>query len=160
MIQRKVKELIRKFKTNDPFLLADYCNIKLMYADLGHLGGFYQYYKRTKIIMINEALSSHEQREVCAHELGHALLHPKKNRFFLHRSTFQNCDKLEREANLFAACLLIQENDAREFLQQGVTINQISSITGVSSSLVEERMCLFMKENAKTEFQKEYTELQ
>jgi len=148
MIQQKARKLVRKWNTNDPFLLAENCNIKLMYADLGHLGGLYQYYKRTKIIIINEALSYHEQREVCAHELGHALMHPKENRFFLHRSTFLNCDKLEREANLFAACLLIQENDAREFLHSGATVNQISAITGVSVPLVEERMHLLLKENA------------
>lgn len=160
MFQQKAKELIRKFKTNDPFQIAKGCHIKLMYADLGHLGGFYQYYKRTKIIIINEALPPYEQREVCAHELGHALLHPKKNRFFLHRSTLFNCDKLEREANLFAACLLIQENDALEFLHQGATINHISAITGVSSALVEERMNLLLKESAKTKPQMEHRVLQ
>ncbi len=155
MIQKTITKLVRKYKTRDPFQLVQACNIKLLYADLGHVGGFYQYYKRSKLITVNQNLNEQQQREVCAHELGHALLHPKQNKFFLHQSTYQNMNKLEREANLFAVCLLIDENDTREFLQQGATIAQISSVTGVTPSLVEERIRLFLKENAKNGLQTE-----
>ena len=157
MFRQKAKELMQKYQTNNPFDLARDCHIKLMYADLGNLKGLYQYYKRTKIILINQNLSETEKREVCAHELGHALLHPRENRFFLHRSTFQNCGRLEREANLFAAYLLIPDHNAQEFFQKGYTISEISALTGVSHPLVEERMRLFLKENAKSESQREDT---
>lgn len=155
MIQKTIKKLIQTYQTRDPFQLVLACNIKLLYADLGHVGGFYQYYKRSKLITINQNLNEQQQREVCAHELGHALLHPKQNKFFLHQNTYQNSNKLEREANLFAACLLIDENDTREFLQQGATIDYISSVTGVTPPLVEERIRMFLKENAKNELQTE-----
>lgn len=147
MIERKANELIRKYKTNNPFELVKNCNIKLLYADLGNIGGFYQYYKRSKLIIINESLSALQQKEICAHELGHALLHPKQNRFFLHQNTFQNNDKLEREANLFAAYLLISEEEAAEFFQRRATVSQISAIVGISPQLAEERMCRFVQKN-------------
>lgn len=158
MFRQKAKELIHKYQTNNPFQLARDCHIKLLYADLGNLKGLYQYYKRAKVILINQSLSDSEKREVCAHELGHALLHPRANRFFLHRSTFQNCDRMEREANLFAAYLLIPDMDAFEFFQKGYTVSEISALTGVSVPLVEERMNLFLKENAKSESQKADTD--
>lgn len=158
MYQQKANQLIKKYHTNDPFILARECNMRVLFSDLGHLRGLYQYYKRSKLIIINDMLSYPEQKAVCAHELGHALLHPKLNRFFLHQSTFQNCDRLEREANLFAACLLIDDNDAREYLLRGASSEQIAAATGLHPALAEERMRLFVQGILKNEQQKEHTE--
>ena len=49
------------------------------------------------------------QRTVCAHELGHAVLHTHANTPFLRKNTFFSVDKLEIEANTFAALLLIDK---------------------------------------------------
>ena len=152
-----VQQLVEKFHTNDPFVLARECNIKVLFADLGHLRGMYQYYKRARLIFLNQTLPHGEQRAVCAHELGHALLHPKMNRFFLHQNTFFNCDRWEREANLFAAHLLIDEADAREYVLQGGSIQQIAAVTCLPADLVEARMRSFVKEISKNEFQREDT---
>lgn len=45
----------------------------------------------------------------CAHELGHAILHPDENTAFLKKNTLFSTDKIEVEANTFAVELLLPD---------------------------------------------------
>lgn len=45
-VRKKVKQLIRKYKTDDPFKLADHLGIHVIYGDLGGKLGNYLKYKR------------------------------------------------------------------------------------------------------------------
>lgn len=112
-IKKLVKSLVRRFGTNDPFRLCELLNIVAAYKDLGNVRGMYQHDLRKKIIHININLSPCVQRQVCAHELGHALLHKKINTVFL--DTCLSSNKIETEANLFAAELLIGDIDPEEY---------------------------------------------
>lgn len=111
VINNTVKQLCKKHNTKDPFELAQRLNINIFFHDLHEeINGFYKYERRNKFIAINSNLSSTMQRTVCAHELGHAILHPNANTPFLRKNTLLSVDKLEIEANTFAALLLIDEN--------------------------------------------------
>ena len=58
------------------------------------------------IIYINSNFSLKSQYILCAHELGHIMLHPDCN-----INNFSGCDyELEHEANLFAAYFVLDEN--------------------------------------------------
>lgn len=57
-VQRKVAALIRRYKTDDPFRLAAYKNIRIVYADLGGKFGNYLKYKRSKFIIIDDKRAS------------------------------------------------------------------------------------------------------
>ncbi|HGU6173174.1 TPA: ImmA/IrrE family metallo-endopeptidase, partial [Escherichia coli] len=77
MIKEAVNSLIKKYGTNNPFELCDLLNIKIMYSNLGpEIKGFFQ---RTpngfEIVHINSCLEEMEKKYICAHELGHAILH-------------------------------------------------------------------------------------
>lgn len=96
-VKKTVLKLMKKYQTNDPFKIANYKNIILMYEKLGNTYGYYNCYKRIKIIHINEKLDELTQRFVCAHELGHAILHPDSNTPFLRKNTFFSIDKIEVE---------------------------------------------------------------
>ena len=50
------------------------------------------------------------ERHVLAHELGHAILHPKTNITYLESNTFYSKEKFEIAANTFAAELLIEDS--------------------------------------------------
>ncbi len=64
-----------------------------------------------KYIFINSELSEFEQRVVCAHELGHAILHSsKKFEFMLDRTSLIRKSRVEEEANLFASWLLFNDD--------------------------------------------------
>lgn len=108
-IKSIVRRLSRKHNTRDPFILADALGILTVTEPLGALNGYYTKKYRIKIIHINSSLSESEQRFACAHELGHALLHPDANTPFLTKYTYLSVDKYEIEANKFALELLIPD---------------------------------------------------
>ena len=79
-VRRTVATLIRRYKTDDPFRLAAYKNIRIIYADLGGKFGNYLKYKRSKFIIIDDERTPEWMLPfVCAHELGHALCTPDDN---------------------------------------------------------------------------------
>ena len=86
-IKRLVNSLVRKHKTRDPFEIIENLNAIVVFHPLQGVRGFYQYFQRNNIIYIDETLSEHEQRLVCAHELGHMLLHKKSNAIFMDSRT-------------------------------------------------------------------------
>ena len=105
----KVRYLINKHNTRDPFEIADGENILITFESLGSINGYYNKYTRQKFIHINRDIDSKAQLFTCAHELGHAILHPNSSTPFLRSNTFQSISKLERQANMFAAELAIAD---------------------------------------------------
>lgn len=114
-IRKKVKSLIRKYGTNNPFELADYLRIKVIFEPLGSINGYYNRQLRMKQIHINSNIDWHLQLFTGAHELGHALLHPNANTPFLRNKTGILINKYEIEANKFAMELIIQDEDLLEY---------------------------------------------
>ena len=107
-IMRKLNKEIKKHKTNNPFALAEKKNIIIRYFPLGNTLGFYMKSSRHQVITLNSEMDEDLKKFVCAHELGHAILHPNENTPFLHKNTLYSRDKIEREANEFAVLLLLQ----------------------------------------------------
>lgn len=115
-IQKEVQKLTKRYKTNCPFEISDFKNIHVVFWDLHEdIWGFYIYERRNHFIFINNNLESYLKRFVCAHELGHAILHTKINTPFLKANTFYPIDKIEREANEFAVNLLLYDKDSEEY---------------------------------------------
>lgn len=111
---RIVEELVNKYQTSNPFELCDHLNVDVRYADLGSIRGMYRYTKRNKFITLNSALdlSPIEYKMICAHELGHLLLHKDENRVMMDRafcSRIYKPPRYENEANRFALYLLMRE---------------------------------------------------
>lgn len=131
-----VLDLIKKYKTGDPFKLAKELGIVILYHDLGNIYGYFRTYKRMPIIHINNKIDKEMQRVVCSHELGHAVLHPKINTLFFKKYTFFSTDKLEIEANFFAAHLLIPNESLFDSYDQ-MTIFDIAALYNVPIELAE-----------------------
>lgn len=109
-IKNIVEKLINKHNTNCPFKLADKLNIHILYEPLGATLGYFSRDFRLKFIHINQNLSTEAQIFVCAHEIGHAILHPDVNTPFLSRHTLFSISKIEREANTFAVEFLMPDS--------------------------------------------------
>lgn len=104
------KNLLKRYHTNNPYLLCEELNISVTFSDLPqHLQGFYCKVLGMPFVFINQTLCEQEQRAICAHELGHALLHPDINTLFLKQKTMLVSEKFEKEADLFATQLLIPQ---------------------------------------------------
>ncbi len=87
---------------------------------------------------IDEKLSDHDQLFVCAHELGHMLLHKKSNAIFLDSRTHLNSDKYEIEANRFAVDLLVSDSEIEQYLS--LNCEQLSRLFGYQKRLIELRI--------------------
>ena len=131
----------KKYDTSNPFDLAVCLGIIVIFEDLGAINGYYNKQLRMKQIHINQNLPEHIQKLTCAHELGHALIHPNSNTPFLRNSTFYSVDKFEIEANTFAAELLISDDDIAEY--KNFTVDQFARMFGYREELI--RLKLNMK---------------
>ncbi|MFC3783000.1 ImmA/IrrE family metallo-endopeptidase [Bacillus chungangensis] len=107
-------------------------NIEILFENLGKTFGYYSSYIRVQFIHINNRLDIATQYFVCAHELGHAILHQDVNTSFLKAHTFFSQEKIEVEANTFAVELLMTDNAIYEFKDTSLTINEMAEIYGVS----------------------------
>lgn len=96
------------------------------------------YLKRHKCIFLNENLEEHEMILVMAHELGHAIMHPRENCYFIKHKTLLLNSKNETEANKFAAELLISDDFLEE--NKDFTVEQISRMLGYHQKFIELRL--------------------
>ena len=137
-IKRLADSLVGKYKSRNPFEIIEHLNVIVVFYPLYGVKGFYQYFQRNNIIYIDEALSNQERLFVCAHELGHMLLHKKTNAIFLDSRTQLNTTKYEIEADRFAMNLLLSDSDIEEHLD--FTTAQFSRLFGYNKKLIELRL--------------------
>ncbi|MDF9495134.1 ImmA/IrrE family metallo-endopeptidase [Bacillus cereus] len=130
-IKDYVLKIVKKHGTTNPFEIAKRKNIIVLFEDLGNTLGFYNTYKRFKFIHINNKIDEITQRFVCAHELGHALLHPKANTPFLRNKTLFSVDRLEIEANTFAVELLFTDEMISAYKDTHLSLQEVAEIYGV-----------------------------
>lgn len=137
-IKKKADSLVRKHQTRNPFVIIQGMNVIVVFAPLCGVRGFYQYFQRNNIIYIDENLPEHEKKFVCAHELGHMLLHKKANALFMDSRTHLNTHRYEVEADMFAMDLLIDDDMIAEY--KPYTVDQISHLLGYRKELIELRL--------------------
>ena len=127
-IQNVANKLIKKFDTRDPFQLCQAIGVEVFYADLGSLKGMYKYLKKNRFAVINENLDPFTKTLVCAHELGHDILHQNLARkvclqeFIL----YDMKSRPEYEANIFASEILLPDDIILNLARDGYDIEQIS----------------------------------
>lgn len=129
---QKVFELKERYNTNSPFTIAKSLGISIVHENLGNTFGYYSKHFRIKIIHINENLDEFKQTYACAHELGHAVLHPDANTSFLKRNTFYSTDLIELEANYFAISLVFIE----DFQNGTISFNDALRLYGVPKNFL------------------------
>ncbi|WP_239256640.1 ImmA/IrrE family metallo-endopeptidase [Listeria ilorinensis] len=115
-LNEMIKNIVTKHGTGDPWELCASLNIQVIEWDLcEETNGFYRYVRRNQFIFINSNLAEHERNYVLAHELAHAILHPRANAPFVRSISWINLSKIEREAHQFATYLLLLDVDLTEY---------------------------------------------
>ena len=135
-IKDLVIQSVRKYGTRNPFELAEKMNIEVQIGNPG-CAGCYMYLKKHRYIFLDQNLNEQERIQVMAHELGHAIMHRKQNCYFIRNKTLLLNSKTEREANIFAAELLIEDELIKEY--NDFTIAQLARLTGYAEKLIELR---------------------
>ncbi len=140
----KAKRLIRYYErivgSHDPIKIAEYANIRIAILPLGEIAGNYKLIKRKRWIFINDniPMDSPMFKVIIAHELGHALLHRKENCAFIKNKTLLLTSGIEREANAFAAYLLISDEMLQNY--SDCTQSQFCDCTGYPMELIRLRL--------------------
>ena len=114
-----MEKLAKRFKTRDPFQILEGLNVVVGETDrYEKLKGYCFMSCQTIYVMISSFLSEEEKRIVAAHELGHVVLHraqlklaPMKDEYLYNMK-----DNTEYQANLFAADLLLEDDEIDKIL--------------------------------------------
>ena len=113
-IYKRVQSLSRKYGSCDPFSLLDCLNVVVRESDhFSQLKGFCFFANRTYYVVLNPFLGEEEKRIAAAHELAHIVLHSQELRVAPMKDSqlYDMTSRAEYEANLFAADLLIADQD-------------------------------------------------
>ena len=102
----RVKNLVEKYNTSNPYILCEKLNIEIRYFYYEGIKGFFRRILKRKYIVINEKLDEYSKLVVLCHELGHAIYHSSKNKLLMKINFFNYNPELENEANEFAAELM------------------------------------------------------
>lgn len=121
-----VEAIQKKYRESDPFRLCSAMGIKLIFQSLGNdpdaIKGFFLESKRIRTITVNSDLPSVIQKIIVAHELGHAVMHRKKGVCAFHdMGLFDESSVTEKEANLFAAEYLLNDEEVLDTLNRDTT---------------------------------------
>ena len=133
------RKLIAKYGTRDPFTIAQNLGIEVIYAnELKRLKGMYRVIKRNRFIILNCSNSSAMNTIVCAHELGHDQLHREyaKTTPIQEFMLYDMASRREYEANVFAAELLLDDNEILDYIEKGYDTLQIAKATYTDINLV------------------------
>ena len=114
-IPLRVKNLVDRHDTSDPFRIAKELNCVVIYANLpATVNGYWKRILRRRAIFINENLPEWQQAAVLCHELGHVVCHQGYVAFSMRNTSFSN-SRMEREADEFAECLMAYRYDLDEY---------------------------------------------
>ena len=111
-IVKLAKDIRQNWNTSDPYEIARKFGIIVSDRDVD-VKGFKAHILKTEgypaIIAINNAYTERSRKVLCAHELGHALLHwDSINHFSVTEKNLTT--SVEYEADLFALALLLDES--------------------------------------------------
>ena len=82
-IKLRVKNLVNKYQTADPFALAKELDVNILYVPLPEkIRGILVRVLRKKTILLNDKLNYEAQKIVICHELGHVRMHWHAGYFF------------------------------------------------------------------------------
>lgn len=145
----KANSIYKKYETRDPFKIAKRMGIHMIYRDdFTSLYGMYAFVLKNRFIFINSNISKEKQKIVCAHELGHDILHKDiaKKQVLQEFALYDMQMRTEYEANVFAANLLIDEDDMFDCIASGYDSMQIANILKCDVNLVAIKTdCLIRK---------------
>lgn len=135
------QKLMRKYHTSDPQILAGILGVEIIeLSDLTRQRGIFKVIVGNAFIFINANLSEQLKKMIIAHELGHVLLHwdeGKKPSGLVEFEIFDIKDQKEYDANLFAATLLIDDEELRNYIYvERLDVVSIARIMNINVNLL------------------------
>ncbi len=135
------EKVLDEYGGKDVFETAENSGANVWFRKLGGLKGFYICENGERYIVINEELDDVMKKVVCAHEFGHDMLHRELSVGGIREGTlFLDTNKTEREANLFAACVLISDEELLDAVNESADISQVALLLGFPTEIVKYKL--------------------
>lgn len=135
------ENILEKYGGRNIFETAENSGANVWFRELGGLKGFYICENGERYIVINDELDDVLKKVVCAHEFGHDMLHRELSVGGIREGTlFLDTNKTEREANLFAACLLITDEEMLDAASFSADIASVASYLNLPSEIVNYKL--------------------
>lgn len=138
-IYDKVNALVKKYKTRDPLEIIEALNIHVfIFNNSTNLLGMYKFLLRNRYIFVSGDARVNK-KTILAHELGHDQLHRnyiKNGSCFHENKVFNPTNTFETEANIFAAHLLISDEDIFSSLREGICDYELAGELEVDINLI------------------------
>ena len=129
-IVQKANSIVAQCGTRDPLRIARDLGIEVMYYPFNEQRGAYKVLMRNRFIFVKNDLHPVMENIVLLHELGHDALHREeatKVGGFKEFEIFNMRDnRMEYEANLFAAQISLPDDDFLELAERGYDTQQIA----------------------------------
>ena len=129
-IVQKANSIVAQCGTRDPLRIARDLGVEVMYYPFNEQRGAYKVLMRNRFIFIKNDLHPVMENIVLLHELGHDALHREeatKVGGFKEFEIFNMRDnRMEYEANLFAAQISLSDEDFLELAERGYDTQQIA----------------------------------
>lgn len=140
-IIHKANRIIRKCGTCDPHRIAEMLDIEILYHPFKVQRGAYKVILKSRFVFIKEDLHPVMENIVLLHEIGHDTLHrdeaTKAGGGFKEFNIFDIRDnRMEYEANIFAAQIALPDDDFLELVEFGYDVQQIASALNSDVNLV------------------------
>lgn len=133
-------KLVKTYGTRDPNVIADVLGINVLPMNFKRQKGAYKVIMRNRFILIKNDLEEQMHGIVMWHEIGHDSLHRKEAvqlGGFQEFSLFDmRTNRMEYEANVFAASASLDDEETLEYITQGYDIGQIAMIMNSDINLV------------------------
>lgn len=139
-IVQKANSIVAQCRTRDPLRIARDLGIEVMYYPFNEQRGAYKVLMRNRFIFVKNDLHPVMENIVLLHELGHDALHREeatKVGGFKGFEIFNMRDnRMEYEANLFAAQISLSDEDFLELAERGYDTQQIARTLNSDINLV------------------------
>lgn len=142
-ISQEVCRILSKYDESNIYRLCRAMKITVLLSPMGEFAGackgFYLSQSRKQVIMVNSNLPEDLQRIIVAHELGHAVLHRRLTgiKTFHDFEMFDETSQFEFEANIFAADLLMPDEDVLALLNDDISFFAAANELQVPAELLD-----------------------
>ena len=153
-IKQEAHRLKMKYQTTDPYDICTSMDIQVIKRPMGASAqsckGFFLVSSRCKLIVINSDLPESIQRIIIAHELGHAVLHSDSAISAFHEfAMFDDTDRMEYEANVFAAEFMLSDDEVMESLEMQMDFFQMARCLYVPPELLDFKLRILQRQGIK-----------